>query len=158
MSVSAQFRTRCTPSSPAAVPISTGAPCLVSSADRCSMSSVRACRGMVCLGTCPALVLARPVMLPVLCSPSGCAGGWGLHRRGIQGAPGVGQVMPANSEAQEKGVFRGSYHHTHPLFPAKNTPPPLSISKISPKNKKDPYKGSVFCAILALQALKGRNL
>jgi hypothetical protein len=26
------------------------------------------------------------------------------------------------------------------------------------KNKKDPYKGATFCAILALQALKGRNL
>lgn len=27
-----------------------------------------------------------------------------------------------------------------------------------PQKQKDPYKGSVFCAILALQALKGRNL
>nr|DAJ91124.1 MAG TPA: hypothetical protein [Caudoviricetes sp.] len=27
-----------------------------------------------------------------------------------------------------------------------------------PQKQKDPYKGSAFCAILALQALKGRNL
>ena len=40
-----------------------GAACLVSSADRCSVSSVRAC------APC-----ARPVLLPVLCSLSGCAG------------------------------------------------------------------------------------
>nr|DAY97065.1 MAG TPA: hypothetical protein [Caudoviricetes sp.] len=29
---------------------------------------------MVCPGTCPALVLARPALLPVVCSPFGCAG------------------------------------------------------------------------------------
>nr|DAP71144.1 MAG TPA: hypothetical protein [Caudoviricetes sp.] len=34
----------------------------------------------------------------------------------------------------------------------------MSISKIPPQKQKDPYKGSAFCAILALQALKGRNL
>jgi hypothetical protein len=31
-------------------------------------------------------------------------------------------------------------------------------TKNFPQKQKDPYKGSVFCAILALQALKGRNL
>jgi hypothetical protein len=40
----------------------------------------------------------------------------------------------------------------------KITPPTLSISKIPLQKQKDPYKGSVFCAILALQALKGRNM
>ena len=34
----------------------------------------------------------------------------------------------------------------------------FSATKNFSKNKKDPYKGSVFCVILALQALKGRNL
>nr|DAF63355.1 MAG TPA: hypothetical protein [Siphoviridae sp. ctvI513] len=48
--------------------------------------------------------------------------------------------------------------HHPPSFLLKTLPPPLSISKIPPKKQKDPYKGSVFCAILALQALKGRNL
>lgn len=33
-----------------------------------------------------------------------CAGGWGLHRRGMWGAPGVGQVMPAIKFFKEKGV------------------------------------------------------
>ena len=47
---------------------------------------------------------------------------------------------------------------THPLFPVQNTPTPIADSKNSAKKQKDPYKGSVFCAILALQALKRRNL
>ena len=109
-----------------------------------SVSSVRAC--VSCVACCgrSGLHLARSALLFVVRSPSGCAGGWGLHRRGIQGAPGVGQVSPVTTEKIKKG--------------SKNTPPPLPISKISAKTKKDPYKGSVFCAILALQALKGRNL
>nr|DAE75258.1 MAG TPA: hypothetical protein [Caudoviricetes sp.] len=45
-----------------------------------------------------------------------------------------------------------------PSFLHKTPPPPLSISKIPPQKQKDPYKGSAFCAILALQTLKGRNL
>jgi hypothetical protein len=46
----------------------------------------------------------------------------------------------------------------HPLFPAQITPTPIANLKNFPQKQKDPYKGSVFCAILALQALKGRNL
>lgn len=34
----------------------------------------------------------------------------------------------------------------------------LCHQKFSAQKQKDPYKGSVFCAILALEALKGRNL
>lgn len=82
-----------------------GAPCLVSSADRCSVSSVRAC--VPCLAW-SALHLARPALLPVMCRPSGCAGVWGLHRRGIQGAPGAGWVMPAIKFFKEKVVFQSS--------------------------------------------------
>jgi hypothetical protein len=37
-------------------------------------------------------------------------------------------------------------------------PTPITNLKNFPQKQKDPYKGSVFCAILALQALKGRNL
>lgn len=69
-----------------------------------------------------ALHLARPALLPVICGLSRCAGGWGLHRRGIQGAPGVGWVMPAIKFSKEKGVFRGSccqhpphLHKTNPI-------------------------------------------
>jgi hypothetical protein len=40
----------------------------------------------------------------------------------------------------------------------KNHPPTIVNLKNFPQKQKDPYKGSVFCAILALQALKGRNL
>ena len=103
-------------SSPAAVPISTGAACLVSSADRCSVSSVRACRGIVCPGTCPALVLARPVLRPVLCSPFGCAGG----RRGAPaGYIAAAQPRPVSAAIKffkEKGVFQRSpcQHPPHP--------------------------------------------
>ena len=53
---------------------------LVSCAYRCSVSSFW-------VGGLPwylsALVLARPALLLVLCSLSGCAGSRGLHRRGI---------------------------------------------------------------------------
>jgi hypothetical protein len=37
-------------------------------------------------------------------------------------------------------------------------PHPIVNLKNFLQKQKDPYKGSVFCAILALQALKGRNL
>lgn len=40
----------------------------------------------------------------------------------------------------------------------KITPTPIANLQNFPQKQKDPYKGSVFCAILALQALKGRNL
>lgn len=125
-----------------------GVACLIPSADRCSVPSVRACVSV------RGLLWAWSVLLPVLCSPSGCAGGWGLHRRGIQRAPGVGQVMPAHSEANKKGVFRV---YPPPLSCVKH-PTPIVNSKNFAQKQKDPYKGSVFCAILALQALKGRNL
>lgn len=60
MSVSAQFRTHSTPSSTRLRYDLPGVACLVSSADRCSVSSVRACvpvRGVACLASgtaCPA--------------------------------------------------------------------------------------------------------
>jgi hypothetical protein len=47
---------------------------------------------------------------------------------------------------------------THPLFSAQNALPSIVNLKNFPQKQKDPYKGSAFCAILALQALKGRNL
>lgn len=51
-----------------------------------------------------------------------------------------------------------SLNHRKNKKGSKNTPPLSPISKIPPQKQKDPYKGSAFCAILALQALKGRNL
>lgn len=52
-----------------------------------------------------------------------------------------------------------SFNHRKNKKGSKKLPYPLlPISKIPPQKQKDPYKGSAFCAILALQALKGRNL
>lgn len=87
-----------------------------------------------------ALHLARPVLLPVLCSPSGCAGGWGLHLWGIWREPGVWWSIPRVEKIQKRRFIKGMVIH-HPLFSAQNTPPPLSISKIPRKNKKTPTKG-----------------
>lgn len=121
-----------------------GVVCLVSSADRCSVSSVRAC--VSCLAW-SALHLVRPVLLPVLCSPSGCAGGWGLHRRGIQGAPGVGQVMPAIKFFKEKGVFGVSLTNIHPTFTKRNLSDCASLQKFR-KIQKGPFR-SLDCAIIS---------
>ena len=85
----------------------------------------------------PALVLARSVLLPVLCSRSGCAGGWGLHPRGIQGAPGVGQVMPAIKFFKEKGVFWIPLANTTPSS-QNETSVIVQYSKFSEKYKKTP--------------------
>ena len=51
-----------------------------------------------------------------------------------------------------------SRHHRKNKKGSKNTLPPIVNLKNPAKKQKDPYKGSVLCAILALQALKGRNL
>lgn len=126
-----------------------GVACLVSSADRCSVSSVRACvpvrlalRGLSWY--LPALVLAWSALLPVLCSRSGCAGGWGLHLWGIWGELGVGRSTPRVEKIQKR---RFSCLPT-PSFLRKSPHPLLSISKIPRKNKKTPTKG--LCSVLYL--------
>ena len=91
----------------------------------------------------PALVLARSALPLVACRRSGCAG--------VQGAPAgyvaAAQPRPVSLSTTEK-IKKAQKKH----------PTPYCQSQKFRKNKKDPYKGSVFCAILALQALKGRNL
>lgn len=57
-----------------------GAACLVSSADRCSVSSVRAC--VPCLAW-SALHLARPALLPVMCTGRPGALGSGVSTGGV---------------------------------------------------------------------------
>lgn len=110
------------------------APCLASSADRCSASSVRACVPCtVCCGR-SALHLARPVLLPVLCSPSGYAGVGGGTPAGHIVAAQPRPVSPVTTEKNKKG--------------SKTTPPSLPILKISRKNKKTPTKG--LCSVLYL--------
>lgn len=96
---------------------------------------------------CPAwsaLHLARPALLSVLCSHFGCAG---RCRKPPAGYTAAAQPRPVSLSTTEK------------IKKAQKITPPLSpISKIPPQKQKDLYKGSAFCAILALQALKGRNL
>ena len=129
LSAFAQFRTHCPPSSDAAVPI----------AQRVQR-----------LGVCVVPCVVRPGSGAVCCAACGVPQSvrvrWGLwpppagHTAAAQPRP----VSPVTTEKIKKAQ--------------KITPPPLPISKIPPQKQKDPYKGSVFCAILALQALKGRNL
>ena len=71
-----------------------------------------------------ALVLARSALLPVMCSPSGCAGGWGLHLWGIWGAPGVGWSTPRVEKIQKRRFIKVVVIH-HPLFSAQNALPPI---------------------------------
>jgi hypothetical protein len=66
-----------------------------------------------------------------------------------------GGVVDTSRRKNSKKAFSSP---THPLFSAQNTPTHIANSKNFPKIQKAPYKGSVFCAILALQTLKGRNL
>jgi hypothetical protein len=66
----------------------------------------------------------------------------------------VGWSTPRVEKIQKKALSLP----THPLFSAQNALPSIVNLKNFPQKQKDPYKGSAFCAILALQALKGRNL
>lgn len=136
LSAFAQFRTHCPPSSAAAVPI----------AQRAQRPGVCVCawRGLPCCLYCA----GRP----------GALGCWGLRRRGIQGALGVGWVDSLRRKKSKKAFLLKWWRFTTPLFPAQITPTPIANLKNFPQKQKDPYKGSVFCAILVLQALKGRNL
>lgn len=99
---------------------------------------------VVCSGICPPCFLAWSALLPVLCSLSGCAGGWGLHLWGIWVEPGVGWSTPRVEKIQKR---RFPCLPT-PSFLRKSPPPPLPILKISRKNKKTPTKG--LCSVLYL--------
>ena len=68
---------------------------------------------------------------------------WG-HPGGIGPEARVGAVSPVTTEKIKKAQKLAAQFCATKNFP--------------PQKQKDPYKGSVFCAILALQALKGRNL
>ena len=140
----AQFRTHCAALQPRAPPRS--ARRRLSGIGCRPVQRVRrpgVCAGAPCLAW-SVLHLARPALLPVLCSPSGCAGGWGLHLRGIQGAPGVGQVMPAHSEANKKGVLLAN---THPTFTNPNPSDCASLQKFQ-KIQKGSFR-SLDCVIIS---------
>ena len=91
-----------------------------------------------------ALVLGRPALLPVMCRPSGCAGAW-VSTGGVYSRRPAPPGQSFNHRKNKKGSKKN--HHT-----------PIVNLKNFPQKQKDPYKGSGFCVILALQALKGRNL
>ena len=124
--------------------------CLVSGANRCSVSSVRAA---VCPGTCLLwfwhglrCYLCRVAVPGALGAVVSASGVYGASR-------GVGRSTPRVEKIQKRRSLP-----TNPLFSAQNVIPPIVNLKNSAQKQKDPYKGSVFCAILALQALKRRNL
>lgn len=92
----------------------------------------------------PALVLARTALLLVMCGRSGCAGWFRGAPAGYIAAAQPHPVSPVTTEKIKKAQKLAAQFCATKNFP--------------PQKQKDPYKGSVFCAILALQALKGRNL
>ena len=105
-----------------------------------------------------ALQRRRPDLPDAAClvSSAVCPGALGLGSppAGYMGRAG-GVVVDTSRRKNSKKAFLLS---THPLFSAQIAHPPIVNLKNFPQKQKDPYKGSVFCAILALQALKGRNL
>ena len=98
---------------------------------------------VVCPGICPPWFWhGLPCLL--LCAVVPGALGLGSPPAGYIAAAQPRPVSPVTTEKIKKAQ--------------KITPPPIANLKNFPQKQKDPYKGSVFCAILALQALKGRNL
>lgn len=150
VSVFAQFRTHCAALQPPTPPRSTrrglsGIECRpVQRVQRPGVCvGARSAVGMVCPGTCPALVLARPALLPVLCSRSGCAGGFGIHLRGISGEPGVGWSVARFPKPKKKAFF--GVPSPYPPHPHKTKR--LSLCNIPnfPKNTKRPLSRSNLC-------------
>ena len=129
LSAFAQFRTHCPPSSDAAVPI----------AQRVQR-----------LGVCVVPCVVRPGSGAVFCVAFGVPQSV-LVRCGLWSPPAghtaAAQPRPVSLSTAEK-IKKAQ----------KITPTLIANLKNFPQKQKDPYKGSVFCAILALQALKGRNL
>ena len=120
LSAFAQFRTRCRSDCP-------GAACLVSSADRCSVSSVWACvsvRGVVCPAACA--VQSVRVRLGLESPPLG-----------YMGRAGGGVVAASRRKNSKKGVLS----LPPPLFCSKSPHPHCQSQKFHRKTKKTPTKG-----------------
>lgn len=143
-SVFAQFRTHCQPSSACRRPDLPGVGGLVSSADRCSVSSVWACvsvRGVVCLafGTgCPAACAVQSVRV--------C---WGLGSppAGYTGSAGGWVVDSLRRKNSKKAFSGGCAANTHPTFTNQNPSDCASLQKFQ-KIQKDPFR-SLDCAIIS---------
>lgn len=123
MSVSAQFRTH--------------------GADRCSVSSVRACVpvrrvlcGLSCIWNGPCCCLCCAVV-------PGALGAW-VSTGGVYRESRGGQVMPAIKFFKEKGVFQRSPYQ-HPPHLHKSKPIRLCKSPNFPKNTKRPISEPRLC-------------
>nr|DAQ54774.1 MAG TPA: hypothetical protein [Caudoviricetes sp.] len=146
MSKSAQFRTHSKPSSaPHTVRSSRhGLPGIeCRPAQHVQRPGVCAAPCVVCPGICPPWFWHGPPCL-LLCAVVPGALGLGSPPAGYIAAAQPRPVSPSTTEKIKKAQ--------------KITLPPIVNLKNFPQKQKDPYKGSTFCAILALQALKGRNL
>ena len=130
------------------------APCTVPISPRglwCRVQTGAACpaSGRVSCLAWSALVLAPPWFWHGLrCCPC-CAV--------VPGALGAG-VSTGGAYSRLPAPPGQSFDHRKNKKGSKITPTPIVNLKNSAQKQKDPYKGSEFCAILALQALKGRNL
>ena len=138
LSAFAQFRTRSTPSSVSAGTIYHARPVWyrVQTGVACP-ASWRVCLALRGLPWLPALVLARPALLPVMCSPSGCAGAGvstgGVYRKRRGWGGSIFSV-----EKIQKRRFSVSLSPT-PTPPSQiRTHPIVQVSKNSKKYKKAP--------------------
>ena len=141
MSVSAQFRTHSTPSSTRRRYDLLGVACLVSSADRCSVSSVWACvsvRVLLC-----AVCLASGTACPDACAMQAVLVRWG-HPGGMGPEARVGVVSPVSSDQNKKGAF---FSNTNPTFTNQNPSDCASLQKFQ-KIQKDPFL-SLYCGIIS---------
>ena len=137
LSASAQFRTHCLPSSTRRRYDLPDAACLASSADRCSVSIVRAC--VPCL--------AWSALLPVMCNPSGCDGVLGSPPLGYMGRAGGGVVDTSRRKNSKKAFFGVPLANPHPTFTNQNPSDCASLQKFR-KIQKGPSR-SLDCAIIS---------
>lgn len=97
---------------------------------------------------CPGMCVgARSALLPVLCSQSGRAGGWGIHLWGIWGEPGVRWSVARFPKPKKKAFFWIPLANTHPIFTNPNPSDCASLQKFQ-KLQKDPF-WSLDCGIIS---------
>ena len=140
VSKSAQFRTHCPPSSAAAVMICPARSVLyrVQTGAACPAFG-RVCRCSSCCGR-SALHLARPVLPPVMCRPSGCAGGCRGTPEGYTAAAQPRPVSPVTTEKIKKAQ--------------KTTPTPISNLKNSAAKTKRPLQRVCVLCYTCLTSLE----
>ena len=131
------------PSSARRRPDLPGAACLLSSADRCSVSSVWACvsvRGVVCL--------ASGTACPAACAVQSVRVRWaGVSTSGVYGeSRGWGWSTPRVEKIQKRRFSWVASQTTHPILTKRNVCH-CAIFQIFRKIQKGPFPG-LICAIL----------